>query len=147
MEAILSLMEKVMFKKRKIDAFQLFEAVFALTILSILFILTALPTTGLMYLQLSDGEILYRIVRNEQAHALFHQERVRINLMRTHVVVESQTERYEMRLQKGCESNFEQQTLILTEDGTWNRGGSIHCGEQSIIIGIGHSTPQLQKKR
>lgn len=132
-----------MFKRHNVSGFQLVEAIFTLFILSLLFAICTFPVSHLNHLRLKDGDLVLRILTREQKQAFLLKEAVQINLSNKMIRVDKKSDHYTIPLQVGCQSNFENQNIGLTENGTWHRGGSVWCGMQTVIIGIGQSTPRI----
>lgn len=124
-------------------AFQLVEALFALTIIASLLSLGVLPISPPKTSERRDVERIQELLILEQREAFFTQKRIRINLQEHQMVIQKNGNTYTLSLTKVCTHNFADQ-IEITEKGRWERAGSIFCGQERVVIGIGQSIPRIR---
>lgn len=106
--------------------------------------ISLVPESWLKKFQEKEITMIHQLLIREQRHAFFSKKTTRIMFLSHHLQVARGDVLYIVSQTSGCQSNFERNTVELTEDGTWRRGGRIWCGKQTITIGIGNSVPQIQ---
>lgn len=131
-----------MFKKYNVAAFQLLETLIVLVIISAILSINFAPISALTRLRSKEEDIIYRLLVREQRRAFYTKQPVEIILSDQEIQVKRVGGEYRVIQAVKCWSNFENDVLTLTAQGTWGRGGSIFCNDQTITIGIGSSIPK-----
>lgn len=132
-----------MLKKCKLPAFQLVEAIFSLGVIALILSI-GLPVYSKTTLNNQDAKKVQNILMWEQKEAFLTSSRIQVSLSEKQLRVHKKNYSYTLMLMSTCTSNF-QKEIEITENGTWERGGSIYCGQESVVIGIGQSIPRIKK--
>lgn len=132
-----------MFRKTRVYAFQLIEAILALSVLSIMFTVGTIFVERKEFLNKRGERYLFETIVQQQKHAFFLRKSITLTLATNQLRIEMNGEKEDVYINQTCTSNFELGILKVTENGTWERGGSIWCESQTITIGIGSSVPRI----
>ena len=138
-------MEVVMFRRIRMPAFQLLEAILTLSILSLLFTVGLFLPEQNIVANKASNMYLFEIITQQQKHAFFMKKSITLKLETSYLKIEVDNEKEEIPLIQKCTSNFDLGLLQIRENGNWEKGGSIWCGNQTITIGIGNSVPRIYK--
>lgn len=137
-------MVMVMLQKNRICAFQLLEALFTLSIVSVLLAVSTSVVNMKNIYENQDVETVFKMLKREQQEAFFTKEARTLLMKETHLVMHAKSKSYQIQLHGVCTSNFTNQVIEITDNGRWKKGGSIYCGAKTITIGIGQSHPRIR---